>query len=140
MARPDVEGAALRVVVVLGGIVPVTAGLAGVLEGSSMTGGAAVDPALDSHVRYLSGLLLAIGIGFWSTVPAIERQGARFRLLTAIVVCGGLGRLFGVLLHGAPPVSMLLGLVMELVVTPALCLWQFSFEKRRSGKRFASAG
>ena len=138
MARPDVEGAALRAMVVLGGIVPVAAGLAGVLAGSSMTGGPAAGPALDSHVRYLSGLLLAIGLGFWSTVPAIERRGARFRLLTAIVVCGGLGRLFGVLLHGAPPASMLLGLAMELVVTPALCLWQYRYESR-SGKRSASA-
>ncbi len=44
---------------------------------------------LDSHFRYLSGLLLAIGIGFASTVPRIEAQGGRFWLLTGIVMVGG---------------------------------------------------
>jgi hypothetical protein len=110
--------------VVLGGFVPVVAGVAGVLEGASMTGGSGAGPALDSHVRYLSGLLLAIGVGFWSTVPGIEGKGGRFRLLTGIVVVGGLGRLFGLVLHGVPPGAMVFGLVMELVVTPALCVWQ----------------
>jgi hypothetical protein len=32
----------------------------------------------DSHLRYLSGLLLGIGLCFWSTVPRIEAKTARF--------------------------------------------------------------
>ncbi len=116
----------LQGVVALLGLVPVLAGLAGVVLGASMTGPApdALSTGLDSHVRYLSGLLLAIGLGFWSTIPSIERHSARFRLLTTLVVAGGLGRLLGVLLHGMPPAPMLGGLVMELVVTPLLCAWQ----------------
>lgn len=49
-------------------IVPVVAGLWGV-----------VHPLADSlgwgpsHGRYLSGLRLAIGLGFWSAIPDIER-------------------------------------------------------------------
>ena len=86
-------------------------------------------PALDSHVRYLSGLLLAIGVAFWTTVPAIERRGDRFRLLTALVVTGGLGRLLGVVLRGWPPASMVFGLAMELVVTPLLCWWQWRLSR-----------
>ena len=97
----------------------------GVLLGASMAGPSLPGASgLDSHVRYLSGLLLAIGLGFWSTVPSIERRTARFRLLTALVVAGGLGRLIGVLLDGLPPAPMLAGLGMELVVTPLLCAWQ----------------
>ena len=116
---------ALQGMVAVLGLVPVLAGLAGVLLGASMA--EPVSPfasGLDSHVRYLSGLLLAIGIGFWSTIPSIERRTARFRLLTALVVAGGLGRLIGVLLEGWPPAPMLAGLGMELVVTPLLCAWQ----------------
>ena len=78
----------------------------------------------DSHVRYLSGLLLAIGIAFWTTVPAIERRTARFRLLTALVVIGGIGRLISLVFVGVPPGPMLFGVVMELAITPGLCLWQ----------------
>jgi hypothetical protein len=115
----------LRVAVALGGIVPVAAGLAGVVSGAAMLGGhPAANLTLDSHLRYLSGLLLAIGLGFWSTIPRIEAHTARFRLLTAIVVAGGLGRLYGILVEGLPPAPMLFGLAMELGVTPLLCWWQ----------------
>jgi hypothetical protein len=119
------EALALRAAVALGGIVPVAAGLAGVVSGAAMLGGhPAANLTLDSHLRYLSGLLLGIGLGFWSTVPRIEQQADRFRLLTALVVVGGLGRLYGILVEGLPPAPMLFGLAMELGVTPLLCWWQ----------------
>ena len=104
-------------------LVPVAAGLYGVLFGHALTGDA-VSVSADSHFRYLSGLLLAIGLVFWSTIPAIETKTGRFRLLTLVVVLGGLGRLVGLLLTGIPSLFMLGGLLMELVVTPVLCLWQ----------------
>lgn len=113
----------LQVAVALFGCVPVFAGLAGVILGPGMTQDAG-SASLDSHVRYLSGLLLGIGLVFWWNIPRIERVGPLFRVLTLIVFVGGLGRLLGVAMHGLPPGPMLFGLVMELVVTPALCLWQ----------------
>ncbi len=79
---------------------------------------------LDSHFRYLSGLLLGIGLGFVCTIPRIETHGARFRLLTAIVVVGGAGRLLSLLSGPLSPV-MLAALCMELLVTPGLALWQW---------------
>jgi hypothetical protein len=116
---------ALRLVVAVAGIVPVAAGLDGALRGAAMLGGhPAANLTLDSHLRYLSGLLLAIGLGFWSTIPRIEQRTPRFQLLTAIVVVGGLGRLYGILVVGLPPGPMLFGLAMELGVTPLLCWWQ----------------
>ena len=122
----------LQVVVVGLGLVPVLAGGWGVVFGPAMVGlpASATPIALDSHVRYLSGLLLAIGLAFWSTVPRIERQAARFRLLTAIVVFGGLGRLLGVFVVEAPAPPMLFGLAMELGVTPLLCWWQYRIAER----------
>jgi hypothetical protein len=76
------------------------------------------------HFRYLSGLLLGIGVAFMWTIPHIELQGHRFRLLTAIVVTGAVGRLVGAVFTGTMVLPMFLALVMELAVTPALCLWQ----------------
>jgi hypothetical protein len=84
----------------------------------------------DSHVRYLSGLMLAIGLGFWSTVPKIEAQGPRFRLLTTLVLIGGRGRLYALVLSGPPAVAMLGGLAMELLVTPGLAIWREGLERR----------
>jgi hypothetical protein len=114
----------LQGAVALGCLVPLSAGLGGVLLGPALTGDMA-GPAGDSHYRYLSGLLLGIGLAFVSTLPAIETKGGRFRLLTAIVVVGGLARALGYLLGDFPSLPMLLALGMELLVTPALCLWQW---------------
>ncbi len=121
----NLEKRALQLAVAIGGLVPVLAGGAGAVAGVAMIPHAAADAALDSHYRYLSGLLLAIGLGFWSAVPGIERHGGRVRLLSALVVTGGLARGFGMLGGTAPGQSMQLALVMELVVTPLICLWQW---------------
>ena len=115
----------LQCAVALGGLVPVGAGLAGVVLGAAIVGSPA-STDLDSHVRYLSGLLLAIGLAFWATIPRIAEHRRRFGLLTLIVFIGGLGRLFGLLTHAVPSAPMLGGLAMELAVTPALWLWQRS--------------
>lgn len=120
------ERRAFQIAVLVGGLVPVGAGAAGVAFGVDFVGGLAGPDvvSLDSHVRYLSGLLLGIGIAFWAAAPQPEAHTARFRLLTAIVFLGGLARLQGLFLMGAPSAGMRFGLIMELVVTPALCLWQ----------------
>lgn len=114
----------LQRTVALLGLIPVGAGLAGVIIGPQMVDTGIVGVSAGSHYRYLSGLLFAIGLGFWSTIPSIEDQTGRFRLLAVIVFVGGLGRLFGLQLTGIPSLAMLGGLAMELVVTPLLCLWQ----------------
>ena len=127
------QRAALQAVIAVCGLVPVGAGLAGVLIGPGLAGMASGDPSLDSHFRYLSGLLLGIGLLFWSTIPTIERQGWLVRALTLIVVVGGLGRAMSVLTVGEPDLPMRLALIMELGVTPAICLWQFQLERRFVG-------
>jgi hypothetical protein len=123
MSRIGRERRLLQQVVAIAAILPVAAGLYGVLFGQALTN-EHVSVSGDSHFRYLSGLLLAIGLCFWSTVPRIETKTGRFRLLAAIVVLGGLGRLVGLALTGIPSFFMLGGLAMELVVTPILTLWQ----------------
>ena len=82
------------------------------------------DAGADSHFRYLSGLLLGIGLAFWSCIPRLPHHAARFQLLTFLVLIGGLARLLGLALHGWPGTPMAAALVMELAVTPLLCLWQ----------------
>lgn len=105
-------------------LIPVSAGLFGVLFGPEGLLGDRVSVSADSHFRYLSGLLLGLGLCFCSTIPDIEEKTGRFRLLTLLVAIGGLGRLLGLALTGIPSLFMLGGLAMELVVTPLLCFWQ----------------
>ena len=106
-------------------IVPIAGGAYGMLRGLPVLGIPGASGGADSHFRYLSGLLLGIGLGFLTTVPRIETQGGRFRLLAAIVVIGGLGRLLSVIVGGVADGVTLFALGMELVVTPALALWQW---------------
>jgi hypothetical protein len=122
---------ALQAAVAVAGLVPVGAGLAGALMGPAMLDEPISSIATDSQFRYLSGLLLAIGLGFWSTIPQLPRRTARVRLLTAVVVLGGLGRLYGVTQQGWPETPMVLALVMELLVTPLLCFWQAAISTHR---------
>jgi hypothetical protein len=114
----------LQIVVAAASLIPISAGGAGMLLGPAMVDAGTVPIGADSHYRYLSGLLFGIGVAFATTIPNIETRTARFRLLTAIVVAGGLGRLLSLILLGVPDRPMIFALVMELGVTPALALWQ----------------
>jgi hypothetical protein len=124
MDRVERERRLLQRTVAIAGLVPVAAGLFGIIFGGTLTGEREMSLSGESHFRYLSGLLLAIGLLFWSTIPGIEQKTGRFQLLTMIVVLGGLARVVGLLITGLPSLTMLAALAMELVVTPLLCLWQ----------------
>ncbi|WP_375460092.1 DUF4345 domain-containing protein [uncultured Enterovirga sp.] len=123
MDRTERERRILQRVMAVGAIVPVSAGLYGILFAAGLTGDR-LGGTGESHYRYLSGLLLGIGLLFWSAIPRIEDRTGRVQILTLIVVTGGLGRLVGVLLTGVPALSMIGALLMELLVTPVICLWQ----------------
>jgi len=118
------ERSLLQLCIIVGGFIPISAGLAGIFLGPDVLN-AAVSTEFDSHFRYLSGLLFGVGLGFWSTVPHIEARGARFKLLGLIVFVGGCARLISLIAVGRPSAGMLGALTMELVVTPLLCWWQY---------------
>ncbi len=110
---------ALQACVALGAAWAVGAGAWGVIDGlGSRTAG------LVSQGRYLSGLLMAIGLGYWTTIFNIEQKTARFRLLTALVAIGGLCRLLGLAMGDDVSLATLGPLVLELGLAPLLCLWQ----------------
>lgn len=112
----------LPIAIRLAALVPILAGGAGALLGASFLD-AGAPSALDSHLRYLSGLLLGLGgVAIWCAADLPARGGA-FTILCAVVALGGLARLFGLLVAGPPPWPHLLALGMELGVTPALWLW-----------------
>ena len=116
------ERSLLQIAVAVAGLVPVSAGALGAIrpELLSLTGpGHAF-----THAAYLSGLLLGLGLSFWSLIPTIERQRQAVTILTGLVVVGGLARAFTAARLGAWGLSVILPLVMELGVTPLLCLWQ----------------
>lgn len=119
------EKVALQIAVIVACIVPVSGGAAGVVFGPGVVGDASGwSGDADSHFRYLSGLLLGIGLSYLLAVRGIERHRTRFLLLGGIIVVGGLARLASLVVVGAPSTVMMAALIMELVVTPVLTLWQ----------------
>ena len=128
----EAERRLLQAAIALAALVPLSMGLLSVVQGpASLRGVAAPAPVdLDSHFRYLSGLLLGIGIAFVTCIPAIERKGALFRALGAIVIIGGLSRLVSLADAGAPGFGHLFGLAMELGIVPLILLWQARVARR----------
>lgn len=111
------------------GIVPVAAGLWGVFHPFADQVG-----SLLNHGRYLSGLPLAIGLTFWAAIPDIERRTTCIRVLTAVVVIGGVCRLLGMMMGDPLSPSVAGALAMELCVTPLLCFWQSRLVPHRQRK------
>lgn len=108
-----------------------SAALAGIAGGPGFLGHPPVVPTdLDSHLRYLSGIFLAMLVGYASCIPDIERKGARLKALVAMTMAGGAARLVSLVAVGAPSSGHLAGLCIELGIAPAMLLWQMRVAHR----------
>jgi hypothetical protein len=113
----------LQAAVAIAGFAGVFLGLTGVLFGT-MHADLSGDVVLDSYVRFGKGVLLAIGLLYWSCIPRIEHSGDRIALLTFILAIGSLSRLLAVAGHGVPTLGIIANLIAGLVLVPLLWLWQ----------------
>jgi hypothetical protein len=125
-----VERRLLQIALALTGLAAVGFGLAGVLIGTSFSG-VASDVTMDSYVRFLKGMLLAIGLIYWSAIPDVEKHGERIAVVTFILVLGAIPRLLAVISHGVPTLGILLSLAGELIAVPLIWLWQRHVARRR---------
>ena len=133
---PALERLLLQGAVAIASLVPLTMGGLSILRGADLLKG--MDPPfpvdLDSHYRYLSGLLLGIGLVFLASIPRIERRRTVFLTLGAVILAGGLARLWSLLDAGVPSAGHRFGLVMELVAVPLIVLWQGRVARRCAGQ------
>jgi hypothetical protein len=113
----------LQIAFALAGLTLVGFGFAGVVFGAAFMD-LSGDAVMDSYIRFLKGMLLAIGLVYWSSIPDIERHGERISLVTFILVLGAVPRLMAVIGHGVPTIGILVGLVGELIFAPLLWFWQ----------------
>jgi hypothetical protein len=129
---PIAERRLLQLTIAAASLVPLTMGSLSLWQSATILKGVAapLSADLDSHFRYLSGLLLGVGLVFLALIPRIERHGSAVRALAAIVVVGGVGRLVSFLELGAPSNGHILGLGMELIVVPLIALWQARVARR----------
>jgi hypothetical protein len=130
---PAIEKRLLQAAIVLALPLSVFVSIQSIATGPAFLGRATDVPTdLDSHFRYLSGIFLALLVAFMSCIPDVERKGARLRLLGVMVMTGGAARAISLVAIGPPSRGHLVGLCLELGVTPLLLLWQ-----ARVARRFA---
>jgi Domain of unknown function (DUF4345) len=108
----------LQIAFAIAGLVLVGFGLAGVFFGANFAD-LSGNVVMDSYFRFLKGMLLGIGLVYWSSIPDIERHGERVALVTFILVLGAVPRLMA----GVPTIGILVGLAGELIFAPLLWLW-----------------
>lgn len=113
----------LQVALLILSLSPLGFGTIGMVRGAEWLGHD-VAPDLDSHFRYLSGIFFGVGLALLACIPRIESATIRFRWIAALVIIGGLARLGGVLAGTVPGTPHLVGLGVEVVLTPLLVLWQ----------------
>jgi hypothetical protein len=130
--KTDTEKRLLQAATALACLVPLSMGALSVIRSAAVLKGVAepIPIDLDSHFRYLSGLLLGTGLVFLACLPRIERRRPVFLALGAIILIGGLSRLLSLVQHGWPGDGHRFGLVMELAVVPAIVLWQGRVARR----------
>ena len=112
----------LQIAFALAGLVLIVFGLAGVFFGANFVD-LSGNVEIDSYFRFLKGVLLGIGLIYWSSIPDIARHGERVSLVTFILVLGAVPRLIAVIGHGVPTIGILISLAGELIVAPLLWLW-----------------
>jgi hypothetical protein len=112
----------LQIAFALAGLVLIVFGLAGVFFGASFAD-LSGNVEMDSYFRFLKGMLLGIGLIYWSSIPDIARHGERISVVTFILVLGAVPRLIAVIAHGVPTIGILVGLAGELIFAPLLWLW-----------------
>jgi hypothetical protein len=108
----------LQAAVAVAGFAGVVLGLTGVLFGT-LYADLSGDAVLDSYVRFGKGVLLAIGLVYWSCIPRVELRGDRISL-----ALGTLSRLFSAVGHGVPTLGIVANLIAGLILVPLLWLWQ----------------
>lgn len=130
MMKLQTERRLLQTVVALTCVVPISVGLYGIAGGFTDR----ETTEFVNHVRYLSGLLLGIGLYFLISLPRIEILTKPYRLLTGIIFIGGLSRVLGIFLGDAVSIGTLAPLAVELILCSLICLWQNSYARRSCNK------
>jgi hypothetical protein len=127
---PAAEKRLFQIVMLMVLLVPLSGALIGIVHGPEGFDRTAGGVTLDSHFRYLSGLLLAMVALFASCVPGIERNGARLRLVAILPITGGLARLLSLIVAGVPSWQHVTALGIELGVVPLILFWQARLARR----------
>jgi hypothetical protein len=115
----------LQIVLAVLATVALASGLLGMLAGpTALPGGGPVTATVDSEYRFSNAFWFMAGAVVWWAVPRVERATAVLRVTLGAAFLGGLARLLAAAASGWPHPVFLGTLAIELVLVPAVLLWQ----------------
>ena len=118
---------ALQVMTTILGLVPFGTGIVGMFGLSDpLYASLGIPPSavLDSNLRFLSGVWLALGCAVFWLVPRIDTQTVLYRALWLMIFLGGLGRLLSMYFASLPPVPFIAFTALEILGAPLFVYWQ----------------
>jgi hypothetical protein len=115
---------ALQLILGLLSLLPLIVGTLGFIDGAALLSSPdTVTPKLDSQYRFMSAWDVGLAVIVWSIIPRIEYETGLFRIVSAAVFLGGVGRLLAWRVTGSPGGAFLAVMAIELLV-PLLVPWQ----------------
>ena len=106
--------------------IPFASGLIGMVVGPKTLPGdsSEVMATLDSEYRFINAFWFSIAPIIWSTLPRVEKETTKLRLIMGVVFAGGLARLISWRRTGRPHPVFLGAIAIELVGMPVMAVWQ----------------
>jgi len=86
----------------------------------AIIGSVAVNPTMAGEDRFFAGLFLCAGVALLWCARDVQRKRVYINVLAAAFFVGGIGRLLGVAIDGAPHPFYLAMLAIELVLPPVM--------------------
>ncbi|MFM7331576.1 MAG: DUF4345 domain-containing protein [Brachymonas sp.] len=122
----------LQIATAVLGLIPILTGLVGLMGVADplyvREGVPATAKALDSNLRFFSGVWLGLGLWLIWLVPRIATQTLLFRVFWSMIFVGGIGRILSLAMVGTPamPVGAVVWAVtaLEIVGAPLFIWWQ----------------
>lgn len=98
-------------------------GLAGIYN-PLFAGRLPINLILDSNLRFLNAMSIAVALSFYFIIPVIEKETFACRVICCSIFMGGIGRLISIYDLGKPPLPLLVFLTLELSSPILIMYWQ----------------
>ena len=117
---------ALQAVIGILAVAPLVSGLIGLsgIRNPLFTEALPADLVLDSNLRFLNAMSVAVAVSFYCVIPVIEKETFAFRVVCGAVWLGGIGRLISIYDLGVPPLFIIGFLALELLSPILIIYWQ----------------
>ena len=87
---------------------------------------------LDSNLRFLNAMCIAVALSFYFILPVIEKETFACRIICFAIFMGGIGRLISIYDLGIPAFPLLIFAAFELIFPPLIIYWQKQLASKKT--------